>query len=155
MTQNRSQNHQKSLPKPVQNPMSFFQRFLMNCGYLEPRKTPTNLRNTYVFEGSAFFASIIILTKKPSKMTPEINQKSINKSIKKMIRKMMQFSSKNDPKVTPKGLPKSSKNRSWGHLGPQDEPPMLQDGIRDPIWTIFDRFWTDLERILDRCGTDV
>ena len=72
-----------------------------------------------------------------------------------MFRKKMQISSKNDPKVTPKGLPKSSKNRSWGHLGGQDGPRMLQEGFRDPIWTILDRLWTDFGPMFDRIWTDI
>ena len=59
-----------------------------------------------------------------------------------------------DPKVTPKGLPKSNKNRSWGHLGAEDGPQMLQEGFRDPIWTIFlsilDRFLNDFGPNFDR-----
>ncbi len=58
------------------------------------------------------------------------------------------------PKVTPKGTPKSSKNRPWGHLGPQDGPRMFQEGFRDAIWTIFDRFWTHFGPIFDQILTN-
>ena len=67
---------------------------------------------------------------------------------------MKRILSKNDPKVTPKGLPKSSKNRSWGRLRPQDEPKMVQEGLREPIWTISNRFWIDFDSMFDKLWTE-
>ena len=56
--------------------------------------------------------------------------------------------------MTSKGLPKSTKNRSWGHLGLQDAPKMLQESLRHPIWTIFDRFLIDFGPKFDRFWTE-
>ena len=54
-----------------------------------------------------------------------------------------------DRKMTPKWPPKSFQNRPKIDLGTQDGPKMVQEGLREPIWTIFDRFWIDFESILD------
>ena len=96
----------------------------------------------------------MILTKKPSKMTLKIDQNSIKNQSKKWSKKWYESYQKTTPKVTPKGTPKSSKNRPWGHLGPQDGPRMFQEGFRDPIWTIFDRCWTHFGPIFDQILTN-
>ena len=57
---------------------------------------------------------------------------------------LIEFWSQNGAKMPPQIVPKSSKSRSWGCLGLRDGPKMLQKSLRDPIWTIFAPFWTDL-----------
>ena len=73
---------------------------------------------------------------------------------KKRFKKWPDFDQKNDQKVTPKWTPKSTNNRSWGQLGPQEGPKRIQEGSRDRIWTIFDRFGTEFWPFLDRFGTE-
>ena len=62
---------------------------------------------------------------------------------------LIEFWSQNGTKMLPQILPKSSKSRSWGCFGPRDWPKMLQKSLRNPIWTIFDPFWTDPTTNLD------
>ena len=77
-------------------------------------------------------------------MTSKIDQNSIKNRSKKRFEKITDFDRKNNPKATPEWAPKSSNNRSWGQLGPQEGPKRIQQGSRDRIWMIFDRFCIDL-----------
>ena len=78
----------------------------------------------------------------------KFDQKSINKNDSKKKRILIE-------KLTPKRPQNGPQNRPTIDLGANLAPKRIQEGLRDRIWSIFDRFSIDLGSISDRFGTDL
>ena len=130
--------------------MPFLKRCLINFGHPYFEKQQKTYGKPMFFKGPPFSHRSWFWPKKPSKMTPKIDQNSIKNQSAKIIWKMMQFWSK----MTPKWLPKGSQNRPKIDLGATLGPKMGPGCSKTASESQFRRFLIDFGIILDRFLTD-